>query len=101
MLCACVTPPQPTASAPLRTRSKTEAKTVREDRRKAPLANAALRLIDPIRRTMKCDGPRRKVDHRVRGTRIAVAGLADAPRVQESAGREGIGRVVTHAARLL
>src|SRR6266568_4193567 len=101
MLCAWVTPPQPTASAATKTKSQTEAKAVREYRRKPPLADTALRLIDPIPGTMKCHGPRRKVDHGVRGTRIAVAWLPDAARVQERARREGIGRVVTDTARLL
>src|SRR5437773_9192120 len=99
MLCPCVTPPHPTRSAAMMT-SQTEAKAVCEDRGKPARADAALRLIDSIGRTMKCDGPRRKVDRRVCGAGIAVARLADAAWIQERAGREGIRRVVGHAARL-
>src|SRR5438034_6217083 len=80
--------------------SKTEAKTVCEDRRKATLPDAALCLTEPIRRTMKCDGPGRRVDHRICGAGIPVARLTDAARVQERAGRERIRRVVAHAPRL-
>src|SRR2546430_4392941 len=103
MLCPCVTPtpPHPTRSAAMTMTSQTEAKAVCEDRRKPPRADAALRLIDSISRTMKCDGPGRKVDDRVRGAGIAVARLADAAWVQERTGREGIRGVVGHAARLL
>src|SRR2546423_13426155 len=101
MLWACITPPHPIASAATSVASQTVVKTVREDRRKAALADAALSLIDPIDRTMKCDGPGRKVQDRVGGAGIAVARLAHAPRIQERAGREGIRRVVRDPARLL
>src|SRR5947207_4259845 len=104
MLCACVTPPShPTASASatMTTISKTEAKTVREDRRKPALANSTLRKGDQIRRTMKCRGRGRKVHHGVRRTGIPVTWLTDAAWIQERAGRERIWRVVGDTARLL
>src|SRR3979490_3077765 len=94
-------PPHAPTIAPKTTSSQTVVKTVREDRRKAALADAALRLIDPIDRTMKWDGPGRKVQDRMGGAGIPVARLADAAWVQEHTRRKRVGHVVTDASLLL
>src|SRR6266513_3021457 len=81
--------------------SKTEPKTVREDRGKPPLADSALCLLESIRRTMERHCPRGKVDHRVCGAGVPVPRLTNASRVEKRAGRKRVGRAVGKAAGLL
>src|SRR5438552_5936154 len=80
--------------------SQTERKAIREDRRKTSFPDPALRLRKLIRRTMEGHRARRKVQHRVCGTRISIAGLAHAAGIHKRAGGERVGSLVLHSAGL-
>src|ERR671936_1550155 len=60
-----------------------ERKALGEDLRQTTRADAALRLIDPIRGTIEGGLRRAGVEDDVRRARIAVARLSDASRIEE------------------